>query len=72
MKRRFFLSLVLFSNINCFCQTAQDYFIMGIAKANVQDYHGAINDYNKAIEIDSNSAATYNNRGLAKASDVTI
>ena len=35
-------------------------------KNNLKDYKGAIADYNKAIEIDSNDAIAYVNRGIAK------
>jgi len=38
----------------------------GIGKINIQDYRGAIVDFNKAIEIDPKYAMAYYNRGKAK------
>ena len=38
----------------------------GISKNNIEDYYGAILDYNKAIEIDSDYADAYANRGISK------
>ena len=38
----------------------------GSAKFNLKDYQGAIEDYDKAIELDPNYAKAYNNRGAAK------
>jgi tetratricopeptide (TPR) repeat protein len=35
-------------------KTAEDYFDSGTAKAELQDYRGAIQDYNKAIELNPN------------------
>lgn len=30
------------------------------------DYRGAIQDYNRAIELDSNNEMAYNNRGVSR------
>ena len=38
-----------------------------VLQKNLEDYKGAIQDYNKAIEINPNDADAYNNRGNAKA-----
>ena len=43
--------------------TAWDYFDRGYTKVESDDYLGAIADYDKAIELDPNYAAAYNNRG---------
>jgi hypothetical protein len=42
-----------------------DYY-KGVAKGELGDYIGAIQDYNKAIELNPNHADAYYNRGLAK------
>ncbi len=47
-------------------KTAQDYYNNGNAKAELQDYRGAIADYNKAIELKPDFAEAYINRGRAK------
>lgn len=36
------------------------------AKHELEDYNGAIVDYNKAIELDPNDGVSYNNKGLTK------
>ncbi|MGD1008267.1 MAG: trypsin-like peptidase domain-containing protein, partial [Ignavibacteriaceae bacterium] len=46
---------------------ANAYSNRGIAKADLEDYRGAIQDYNQAIEINPNYAGAYYNRGIAKA-----
>ena len=45
-------------------KTAEDYFNSGGAKAKLQDYRGAIQNFNKAIELNPNDDYSYNNRGL--------
>jgi tetratricopeptide (TPR) repeat protein len=45
---------------------SQAYFNRGIAKSNLQDYRGAIADYNKAIEIDPLDSKAYFNLGFSK------
>ena len=37
-----------------------------MAKANLKDFKGAIDDYNKASELNPKFANAYNSRGLAK------
>ena len=39
---------------------------LGNAKAKVGDFNGAINDFTKAIELDSENAEVYYSRGAAK------
>ena len=41
-------------------------FSQGLEKYEAGNYQGAITDYDKAIEIDSQSAFAYYNRGIAK------
>jgi len=49
-----------------YAQTAEDYLESGNTKYELKDYKGAIQDYNKAIELDPKYAVTYYNRGVAK------
>lgn len=45
---------------------AMAYVESGNAKLNRKDYQGAIADYNRALDLDSNYANAYYNRGIAK------
>lgn len=45
---------------------ATDYYYKANSKLELEDYQGAIDDYNKAIELSPNDAVVYFNRGLAK------
>ena len=47
-------------------QTADDYFDKGAIKFKQGDFKGAIQDYNKAIELDPNFVEAYYNRGVVK------
>jgi len=47
--------------------TAEEWFNLGVDKFNVEDYQGAIADYNQAITIKPDYADAYNRRGLAKS-----
>ena len=42
------------------------YFDRGISKYELEDYYGAIADYNKVIELDPDNASAYYNRGISK------
>ena len=66
MKNFLFLFSVLLVTVS-FGQTAEEYKNQGNAKYDLQDYRGAILDYNKAIELDPTYVKAYNNRGMAKA-----
>jgi len=47
-------------------EIAEDYFYSGNTKYELKDYKGALQDYNKAIELNPNYALAYYNRGVAK------
>ena len=47
--------------------TAEEYFYSAYDKVNQRDYSGAIADFTKAIELNPNDVAAYNNRGVSKA-----
>ena len=42
------------------------HYISGLEKLKLKDYSGAIEDYNRAIESNTNHPWAYNNRGEAK------
>ena len=46
--------------------TADDYFSWGVAFHQQEEYEKAKNYYDKALELDPQSAEAYNNRGVAK------
>ena len=48
MKNKFF-TLTLLICFSSFGQTAEEYLDSGVSKAEINDYYGAISDYNKAI-----------------------
>jgi Flp pilus assembly protein TadD len=48
-------------------QTAADYIAQGDAKYNSGDKQGAIQDYDRAIELDPENAEAYTDRGVAKS-----
>jgi len=61
------LILICYTTLPIYAQnSAEEYFYSGVEKANSGDYEGAIEDYNKAIEINPKDAEAYNNRGVAK------
>ena len=64
------LSLVSFSqNPAKYNSQADAFYKSGIMKYDLKDYVGAVEDYNKAINIDPNYSQaykTYYNRGIAK------
>ena len=46
--------------------TSTSYLNSGNSKLSLQDYRGAIQDYNQAIKINPNFELAFNNRGNAK------
>jgi tetratricopeptide (TPR) repeat protein len=66
MKKIVVLLIGLCVPVLIFCQTAQDYSNYGLIKSKNSDYSGAIEDYNKAINLDPRFAEAYNRRGNAK------
>ncbi|MBO1048347.1 MAG: hypothetical protein HEQ10_11680 [Dolichospermum sp. DEX182a] len=42
------------------------YFTQGFKKVELKDFRGAIADFNKILEIDSNNAYAYVGRGLSR------
>ena len=66
MKKLIILLVALVSLTTAYCQTADEYFDMGVSKLQLEDYRGAIADYTKVIEIDPNDATAYHERGFAK------
>lgn len=58
--------IIAFLNINA--QTGEDHYKNGIKKSAMGDYAGAINEFDKAIQINPYYALAYYNRGLAKNS----
>lgn len=66
MKKTIIISALLFWSIMSFGQNAETLLNSGIEKYDIDDFKGAIVDYNKALEIDSNYTEVYFKRGLAK------
>ena len=64
MKNFLFLLSVLLVSVS-FGQTAEEYYNQAKAKHKLNDYKGAIADYNKAIKLNPRDTAYYN-RGCAK------
>jgi len=66
MKKLILLLLIIFIPVITLAQTAEDYVNKGVAKYEKGDYRGAIQDFNKAIELKPNDALLYGLRGSAK------
>jgi tetratricopeptide (TPR) repeat protein len=47
-------------------ETEDIYFQRGDSRANLQDYRGAIEDYNWVIKVDTNLPECYFNRGICR------
>lgn len=65
MSKTLFFILVLFVG-TANGQTARSYFMQGTDLNNQGRYEEALENFNKAIEIDSNYSAAFNNRGFSK------
>ena len=62
--------ILLYSKIfisTLIAQNSTDYYNRGVSKVNLRDYKGAIQDYNKAIELNPKNADAYYNRANAKS-----
>ena len=68
MKTVLVLSIALATFATACCQTDNDFIESGISKGDTQDHIGAIADFTKAIERDSNYMEAYTNRGIAECS----
>lgn len=67
MIRRNLLFILLFSLIsNAYCQVSLKYWLDGNEKMITEDYKGAVLDYSKAIKLNPNFIAAYENRGKSK------
>ena len=65
MKKLILFLVVL--NLITFGQTAEEYNDKGDKKYDLEDYKGAIADYNKAIQLKPDYALAYYNRGITKS-----
>lgn len=65
MKLFIVIFALLFSS-NAYAQTVEEYFNKGNTKIEAGDNNGAIQDYNKAIEINPKLDAAFRNRAAAK------
>ena len=64
--KKILLPLALLISFSSFGQTAKEYYDSGIKKEKNGNYYGAIADFNKSIELDSDYGLHYFNRALAK------
>ena len=64
MNKTIFIILLSLSSFS-YSQTATDYFNNGHSKHKLGDYVGAIEEYNKAIELSPDSANIYYNRATS-------
>ena len=65
MKIKLFI-LFLIGNTTAYSQTAEEWFNIGVKKANSKDFKGALLSYNKSISLDPNVVGVYAYRGFAK------
>ncbi|MGZ5245379.1 MAG: tetratricopeptide repeat protein, partial [Bacteroidia bacterium] len=63
-----FILLILFISIfsNCFSQTYEELILKGSQNFEIRNYSVALNDFTKAIILDSTIAIGYYNRALVK------
>ena len=66
-KLKYLLILIFTAPAFVVAQTAKEYNSQGIAKAKALDYKGAIEDYNKALALDSTDWTVLYNLGISKA-----
>ena len=68
MNRIKILAFLLSFSFVGYSQTQLEYFKSGKSKFELKNFQGALEDYNKAIELDSNNFEVYYKRGLSKDS----
>ena len=66
MKKLLYSITALIITLSGYSQTAQDYLDQGNARANLQDFKGAIDNYTKSLNINTNNPSAYYMRGFAK------
>ena len=68
MKKSILLLFILLIPVLALAQTAEEYLDKGIAKGELGDYRGAIQDFNKALELDpiGFDQEAYYGRGASK------
>ncbi|KGG17189.1 tetratricopeptide repeat protein [Prochlorococcus sp. MIT 0602] len=71
VRRKFSTTSKNMTTSNLKIHTADEYVDRGVAKMN-DDVEGAMNDFNKAIEIDPNNALAYYFRGYAKYYELEV
>ncbi len=54
-------------SFGCFSQTAVDFYNIGNDKLDLKDFKGALEEFNKAIELNPNKAEFFMNRAIAKS-----
>ena len=64
MRNSILILLILLIPILSCSNTPQDYINKGYKKIVDGDYKGALQQFNKAIELDSRNIEAYNNRGI--------
>ena len=66
MRKLILVITVLFCGFACNRQTVDENVNKGNAKDSIGDFKGAIEDYNKAIEVNPDYTNAYYNRGIVK------
>lgn len=66
MKSIFLCLTLFFFSSTCFGQFAEDFINKGIAKANLKDYLGAVEEYTKALNVNPYNIYAFYNRANAK------
>ena len=59
-------AVAVISTQAAYAQSADDYLNSGVSKFSSHNFQGALDDFNKAIEIDPENANAYGNRGSVR------
>ena len=68
MKKIFLILFIFHTTLYCESQTSWEFILLGSEKDKLNDFQGAILDYNKAIKISPDSSLAYLFRALSKLS----